>query len=30
MDRRAAMSEFGVVCGMTLPMLALPTVFLGR
>ena len=29
MDRAAAMSEFGVVCGMTLPMLALPTVFLG-
>lgn len=25
----AAMAEFGVVCGMTLPMLALPTVFLG-
>ena len=29
MDRSAAMAEFGVVCGMTLPMLALPTVFLG-
>ena len=27
--RAAAMSELGVVCGMTLPMLALPTVFLG-
>ncbi len=29
MDRSAAISELGVVCGMTLPMLALPTVFLG-
>lgn len=29
MDRSAAISQFGVVCGMTLPMLALPTVFLG-
>lgn len=29
MERSAAMAEFGVVCGMTLPMLALPTVFLG-
>lgn len=29
MTRAAAMSEFGVICGMTLPMLALPTVFLG-
>ena len=29
MERRAAVAEFGVVCGMTLPMLALPTVFLG-
>lgn len=28
-DPSAAMAEFGVVCGMTLPMLALPTVFLG-
>ncbi len=28
-ERVAAMSELGVVCGMTLPMLALPTVFLG-
>lgn len=27
--REAAISQFGVVCGMTLPMLALPTVFLG-
>ena len=27
--REAAVSQFGVVCGMTLPMLALPTVFLG-
>ena len=27
--RDAAISQFGVVCGMTLPMLALPTVFLG-
>lgn len=29
MEPSAAMAEFGVVCGMTLPMLALPTVFLG-
>ena len=29
MDRSQAVSELGVVCGMTLPMLALPTVFLG-
>ncbi len=29
MDRGAAVSELGVVCGMTLPMLSLPTVFLG-
>lgn len=29
MDRTAAMSEFGVICGMTMPMLSLPTVFLG-
>lgn len=29
MDRGAAIAQFGVVCGMTLPMLALPTVFLG-
>ncbi|MGI5963278.1 MAG: oligosaccharide flippase family protein [Lawsonibacter sp.] len=29
MDRSAAMAQFGIVCGMTLPMLALPTVFLG-
>lgn len=29
MERSAAMAQFGVVCGMTLPMLALPTVFLG-
>lgn len=29
MDRNAAIAQFGVVCGMTLPMLALPTVFLG-
>ena len=28
-ERTAAISQFGVVCGMTLPMLALPTVFLG-
>ena len=28
-ERGAAVSQFGVVCGMTLPMLALPTVFLG-
>lgn len=27
--RSAAISQLGVVCGMTLPMLALPTVFLG-
>ena len=29
MDRAQAMSQFGVVTGMTLPMLAVPTVFLG-
>ena len=29
MERSAAMSEFGVICGMTMPMLTLPTVFLG-
>lgn len=29
LDRTEAMSAFGVLCGMTLPMLALPTVFLG-
>ena len=29
MERSQAMSEFGVMCGMTLPMLALPTLFLG-
>ena len=29
MERSAAVSAFGVVCGMTMPMLALPTVFLG-
>ena len=29
MERAQAISELGVVCGMTLPMLALPTVFLG-
>ena len=29
MERASAISQFGVVCGMTLPMLALPTVFLG-
>lgn len=29
MAREAAMAQFGVICGMTLPMLALPTVFLG-
>ena len=28
-ERAEAVSQFGVVCGMTLPMLALPTVFLG-
>lgn len=28
-ERTEAISQFGVVCGMTLPMLALPTVFLG-
>ena len=27
--REAAIAQFGVICGMTLPMLALPTVFLG-
>ena len=29
MERGEAIAQFGVVCGMTLPMLALPTVFLG-
>lgn len=29
LDRTQALSEFGVVCGMTMPMLAVPTVFLG-
>lgn len=29
MDRTQAMSAFGVLCGMTMPMLALPTLFLG-
>lgn len=29
MTRADAMSEFGVICGMTMPMLTLPTVFLG-
>ncbi len=29
MERSAAMSRFGVVCGMTMPMLSLPIVFLG-
>lgn len=29
MERSAAISEFGVVCGMTMPMLSLPIVFLG-
>ena len=29
MGRGEAMAQFGVVCGMALPMLALPTVFLG-
>ena len=28
-DRSAAVSRFGVVCGMTMPMLSLPIVFLG-
>lgn len=28
-DRSTAMSQFGVVCGMTMPMLSLPVVFLG-
>ena len=28
-DRSAAVSQFGVVCGMTMPMLSLPIVFLG-
>ncbi|MCI8304881.1 MAG: oligosaccharide flippase family protein [Lawsonibacter sp.] len=28
-ERSAAMSQFGVVCGMTMPMLSLPIVFLG-
>ena len=29
LDRSQALAEFGVVCGMTMPMLAVPTVFLG-
>lgn len=29
MGRSQAVSEFGIICGMTMPMLALPTVFLG-
>jgi len=29
MGRAQAVSQFGVLCGMTMPMLALPTVFLG-
>lgn len=29
MERAQAMAEFGVICGMTMPMLSLPTVFLG-
>lgn len=29
LDRSAAVSRFGVVCGMTMPMLSLPIVFLG-
>jgi len=29
MTRSQALAEFGVLCGMTMPMLALPTVFLG-
>jgi O-antigen/teichoic acid export membrane protein len=29
MERAAAISQFGVVCGMTLPLLAMPTVYLG-
>ena len=29
LDRSAAVSQFGVVCGMTMPMLSLPIVFLG-
>lgn len=29
LERTAAVSQLGVVCGMTMPMLALPTVFLG-
>jgi len=29
MDRSQAMSAFGVLCGMTMPMLSLPTLFLG-
>ena len=29
MERSAAMSQFGVVCGMTMPMLSLPIIFLG-
>ena len=28
-ERAQAMSQFGVLCGMTLPMLAMPTLFLG-
>ncbi len=29
LERGAAVAQFGVVCGMTMPMLTLPTVFLG-
>ena len=29
LDRSASVSQFGVVCGMTMPMLSLPIVFLG-
>ena len=29
LDRSEALARFGVVCGMTMPMLAVPTVFLG-
>lgn len=29
LDRSSAVSQFGVVCGMTMPMLSLPIVFLG-
>lgn len=29
LERAAAVSQFGIVCGMTMPMLTLPTVFLG-